>query len=163
MKSLFRRQADAIARKECGSQVAELAMVFPILLMVFMGILWFGRAFNIYTTLNRAAREAAEAKAEHACTTCGNAVETNAEIKDRVITPILTAAHLDPAQLQNYQIIKVVPSLNPSSSPPVDGFEASMSYPYSFRLNGVTCCPFSLAPINLGVLIQAKSRAQEEN
>ena len=40
--------------------------------MLLFGIMWFARAFNIYTTMNRAARAGALAAAAHNCATCGN-------------------------------------------------------------------------------------------
>jgi Flp pilus assembly protein TadG len=94
-----------IFRDSQGSQVAELALVVPILLMVFMGILWFGRAFNIYTTLNRAARDGAQAAAAHTCASCGNAPAVDADVQTNVINPIIIAAHLDPSQCA--QLVKV--------------------------------------------------------
>ena len=45
-----------IARDSCGTEIAETAVVLPLVFMLLLGIMWFGRAFNIYSTLNRAAR-----------------------------------------------------------------------------------------------------------
>src|SRR2546428_13030499 len=55
-----------------GQEIAEAALVLPLVFMLLLGIVWFGRAFNIYATLNRAAREAALAAASPTCATCGN-------------------------------------------------------------------------------------------
>ena len=149
-----------IFRDSHGSQVAELALVLPILLMVFMGILWFGRAFNIYTTLNRAARDGAQAAAAHTCGSCGNAPAVDTDVQTNIINPIIIAAHLDPSQLavDPVQHVETTPSTTPKTFVAI----VSMRYPYSFTLNGVTCCPFSLAPIRLGVTIAATSQAREE-
>ena len=69
-------------------------MVLPLLFMLLFGIMWFARAFNIYTTINRAAREGALAAAANNCATCGNTRQTAANIQTNVVNPILTAAHL---------------------------------------------------------------------
>ena len=50
-----------IASETSGAEIAEAAFVLPILFAVLFAVVWFGRAFNIYATLNRAAREGAQA------------------------------------------------------------------------------------------------------
>ena len=40
-----------------GAEIAEAAVVLPLLFMMLFGIYWFGRAYNIYATINHAARE----------------------------------------------------------------------------------------------------------
>jgi Flp pilus assembly protein TadG len=145
--------------QERGAQIAEFAAVLPMLVMLIFGILWFGRAFNIYTTVNHAARAAAEAAALHRCASCGNQSANN--IETEVVDPILIAAHLDPAQKQNFAIVPVV--VNPNTSPQLNGFRVHMSYPYNFKLNGLTCCPPALTPLTLGLVINAQAQAKEEN
>ena len=54
-----------------GSEIAEAALVLPILFMLLLGIYWFGRAFNVYATINHAAREGARAATAQTCATCG--------------------------------------------------------------------------------------------
>ena len=56
-----------------GAEIAEAAVVLPLLFMLLFGIMWFARAFNIYTTVNRAARLGALAESANSCATCGNA------------------------------------------------------------------------------------------
>ena len=144
-----------------GQEIAEAALVLPLVFMLLLGIVWFGRAFNIYATLNRAAREGALAAASPACATCGNTFRTQADIQNNVVTPLLQAAHLDPGQLQNFTLTTDV-VLNPGSTPTETGTTVSMSYPWNFKLNGVTCCPFSLTPITTGITITAQAQAREE-
>ncbi len=57
-----------------GSEIAEAALVLPILFMLLLGIYWFGRAFNVYATINHAAREGARAAVAQKCATCSSAV-----------------------------------------------------------------------------------------
>ena len=44
-------------RRERGSAAVEFALVMPLLLIMVLGIIEFGRAYNIQTTLSAAARE----------------------------------------------------------------------------------------------------------
>ena len=57
-----------------GSEIAEAALVLPIFFMIMLGIYWFGRAFNVYATINHAAREGARAAAAPTCATCAGPV-----------------------------------------------------------------------------------------
>ena len=61
-----------LLRDSSGAEIAEAAVVLPLLFMLLFGIMWFARAFNIYTTVNRAARQGALAAAANNCATCGN-------------------------------------------------------------------------------------------
>lgn len=42
---------------DSGAAAVEFALLLPLLLLIFMGIIDFGRAFNAQVTLNHAARE----------------------------------------------------------------------------------------------------------
>jgi TadE-like protein len=94
-----------------GSEIAEAALVLPILFMLLLGIYWFGRAFNVYATINHAAREGARAAVAPKCATCSGLVTpscpsgiscplTTDNIADQV-KQALQASHLDPAQVTN--------------------------------------------------------------
>jgi Flp pilus assembly protein TadG len=150
-----------LARETAGAEIAEAAVVLPLLFMLLFGIMWFGRAFNIYTTINRAARQGALAAAANNCATCGNARQTQANIQTNVVNPILTAAHLDPAQVQNFTVLWDQP-LNPGTPPVEYGAVVSLQYPYSFKLNGVSCCPPTLTPITTGIVMTAQAQARQE-
>ena len=145
-----------------GQEIAEAALVLPLVFMLLLGIVWFGRAFNIYATLNRAAREAALAAASPTCATCGNNFAQNTTDIQSVVDSTLRAAHLDPGQVQNFTLTQDV-ALNPGSSPVEYGSVVSLSYPYTFKLNGYTCCPVALTPINLGITISAQAQARKED
>jgi Flp pilus assembly protein TadG len=56
-----------IATGTTGSEIAEAALVLPILFMLLLGIYWFGRAFNVYATINHAAREGARVAVAQSC------------------------------------------------------------------------------------------------
>ena len=144
--------------------MAELAFVMPLLFMLLFGIMWFGRAFQIYSTVNQAARAAAEAAVVPTCASCGNTFSytsaNEASLKTNVVDPILQAAHLDPTQVQNFTLQTDQP-LN-TSSPQEIGAMVSFKYPYSFKLNGVTCCPPAIVPITNGITFTAQAQARKE-
>jgi Flp pilus assembly protein TadG len=56
---------------ECeAAEVAELAVVLPILFTLIFAIFSFGRAYNVYATVTRAAQEGARVAVTPACATC---------------------------------------------------------------------------------------------
>jgi len=87
-----------------GSEIAEAALVLPILFMLLLGIYWFGRAFNTYATINHAAREGARVgtASTSACATCGtsNTPPTADQVAAQV-KQALQASNLDPSQVTN--------------------------------------------------------------
>lgn len=141
-----------------GAEIAEAAVVLPLLFMLLFGIMWFARAFNIYTTVNRAARQGALAAAAPNCATCGNTFPNQTDVNN-VVNPILTAAHLDPSQA-TITLMADVP-LYPGSTL-VDRV-VEVDYPFNFPLNGVTCCPLRLSPIIPNLVLKGKAQAQRED
>lgn len=147
-----------IARDSCGTEIAETAVVLPLVFMLLLGIMWFGRAFNIYSTLNRAAREAAVAAASPSCATCGNTSRTQSDIQTNVVNPILQAAHLDPSQLQITNFKQDV-----ALTTAENGSKVSLSYPWKFKLNWFSVNPWGLQTFTTGITIVAESQARQEN
>jgi hypothetical protein len=93
-----------ILRQSQGSQIAEAALILPILFMLLLSIYWFGRAFTIYGAINHAAREGARTAAVPECANCnasctwqGSALPCDSSVVQAVNTA-LVAAHLDPTQ-----------------------------------------------------------------
>jgi len=82
-----------------GSEIAEAALVLPIFFMIMLGIYWFGRAFNVYATINHAAREGARVASAQTCATCGtpNGQPSLSTIGTQV-KQALQASSLDPGQ-----------------------------------------------------------------
>ena len=83
-----------------GSQIAETAVILPILFSILLGIFFFGRAYNIYATITQAAQQGARAAVAPACATCGSAALPADQIATNVVAPVLEASHLDPAVVQ---------------------------------------------------------------
>lgn len=76
----------------------------PIVFLLLLAIFWFGRAFNIYATINHAAREAARQAVTNTCALCGNvdyATAANADPIAAVVAQALQASKLDPTQVSS--------------------------------------------------------------
>jgi len=83
-----------------GAEIAETAVVLPLLFTVLLGIFFFGRAYNIYGTITQAAMQGARAAVAPTCATCSNTTLTADQIATTVVAPVLQASHLDPARVQ---------------------------------------------------------------
>ena len=90
-----------ILLSDAGQEIIEAAIVFPLLFMLLLGIYWFGRAFNIYGTINHAAREGARVAMVSSCASCGNAPASSSSLATAV-TNSLIASRLDPNQAQAF-------------------------------------------------------------
>ncbi len=154
---------------DCGTAVVEFAFLVPLLLTLLVGIFWMGRAFNIYQTITRAAREGARVAVVNTCASCGNAIPSNASVRTAV-TDSLSASSLDPTKVANgfsgtcptgqtcdcptddICIIRDVP-LN--TGPPQElGVVVSFGYPVDFPI------PFvNIGPITVTTSVQMR----EEN
>lgn len=88
-------------RDESASQIAEAALVLPLAFMMLLGIYWFGRAFNVYATINHAAREGARAAVAQTCATCTNQPPSAAAVAN-IVKQALQASNVDPGQIQQY-------------------------------------------------------------
>ena len=83
-----------------GAEIAEAALVLPLVFMLLLGIVWFGRAYNIYSTIQQAAQQGAITAARSTCAgACG---DTQAPVVtvDGVITAVMQASNLDPTQIK---------------------------------------------------------------
>ena len=76
----IRHQISHLARKEKGSAVVELAIVFPILLLLFVGCAELGRLFYTYTTLAKATKSGARYLSNSKEFTSGDTDTANAAI-----------------------------------------------------------------------------------
>src|SRR5258708_22425440 len=120
MKAFLRRTRAPFLSTSSGAEIAEAAVILPVLFLVLFSIYWFGRAFSIYGTINHAAREGARTAAVHACANCsagcvwqGSALPCDALVV-QAVNNALDAAHLDPTQAQPFP-----PNPTPSVCPGV--------------------------------------------
>ena len=81
-----------------GAEIAEAALVLPLVFMLLLGIVWFGRAFNIFSTIQQAAQQGAIIAARSSCVTCGNNASSDATV-DNAIYAVMQASSIDPAQI----------------------------------------------------------------
>src|ERR1700734_3638484 len=93
------RQIASSLRNTEGAEIAEAAVVLPLLFMLLLGIVWFGRAFNIYSTIQQAAQQGAITAARASCATCGDNAPLAATV-DAVIDKVMQASSLDITQIQ---------------------------------------------------------------
>jgi hypothetical protein len=119
MKSFFSRTRSNRLTGNQGSEIAEAAVVLPVLFLLLFSIYWFGKAFSIYGTINHAAREGARTAAVPACASCdavctwqGSDLPCDAAVISAVNNALI-AAHLDPTLAQPF-----VPSPPPVACPP---------------------------------------------
>jgi Flp pilus assembly protein TadG len=95
------RQSGSIAWRRAagnagGAEIAETAMILPLLFVMIMAIFWFGQAFRIYGTVTHAAREGARAAVAPNCATC--TVADTVQNATNAVNNALTAANLSPTQ-----------------------------------------------------------------
>ncbi|MBI3475685.1 MAG: pilus assembly protein [Acidobacteria bacterium] len=168
-----------------GAEIAEVALVLPLVFMFLMGIVWFGRAFNIYSTITHAAEQGAMVAARPTCGTCIQPADqwgsTNfpgdTTVQDSVFS-VLRSSSLDPSQIvvyfpsviscplpappgncsttgNNITICRSV-VLNPTGTVPQCGSIVSFQYPFQMNL------PFT--SLNLQqIVLKAQAQNRMEN
>ena len=106
MPNSMTKATTRLAGETRGQEIAEAALVLPILFMLMLGIFWFGQAFSIYGTITHAAREGARAAVAPLCATCGPPL-TLLTVNQNAVNALqdaLLAAKLDPAQPKKYRV-----------------------------------------------------------
>ena len=136
-----------------GSQLVEMALILPMLLSLLLGVVWIGRAYNIYETMTRGAREGARVASASSCATCGNSAVAVASVENAVMDS-LTASNIDTTKvlipactgnlsskvcyIRNYQ-------LNNTGDVPIElGVVVSLSYQIKFPIPFVTMAPITV-------------------
>lgn len=97
-----RRKPATGRRRERGSEVLEVALGLPILLMVMFGIYSFARGWNILQTMNQAAREGVRQAVTTTCATCGDSSYSSSDVQSDFVYPALQAVGVNTAAVQNY-------------------------------------------------------------
>ena len=164
-----------------GAEIAEAALVLPLVFMLLLGIVWFGRAFNIYSTITQAAQQGAIIAARSSCVTCGNNPSDNTTVEAAIVA-VLQASSLKPGQIKeapkpgllpcpppappggctttsnNIWVCRTV-QLNPSADltqPPQCGTVVSFQYPFQFYL------PFTSLNMQK-IILSAQAQSRMEN
>jgi TadE-like protein len=144
-----RRGPRRVAAEEHGAEIVEFAVVLTALLMLLIGIIWIGRAYNTYQTITRAAREGARFALAPSCATCGNAFPTDTEVQ-LVIKNALTASSLDPTKtvppISSLAIQRNQP-LDPKDKPlyQFSGVVVSFGYPVKLPIPFTTPVTFTVS------------------
>jgi TadE-like protein len=107
-----------LLNKTDGAEIAEAALVLPLVFTLLLGIIWFGRAFNIYSTIAQAAQQGAITAARDPCATCpgGNAPPATTAV-DSAVTAVLQASSLDLTQIIQWEANNPTPGLQPCPAP----------------------------------------------
>jgi Flp pilus assembly protein TadG len=157
-KSRFSRRK-MIRAQSCGAELVEMALILPILLTLLIGVFWAARAYNIYETITRAAREGARVAVAPSCSACGGAVPGVGTVEAAVLNS-LTASSMDttkitiPAGCAGNLSSKICYSRDVvlNAGPPSElGTVVSLTYPFNFRL------PFVNVPaINITTKVQMR-------
>ena len=147
-----------VAGEECGAEIVEFAIVLPTLLMLLIGMIWLGRAYNIYETITRAAREGARYGAAPTCALCasGNTLPDCTSRVKPVVDAALAAAALDPAKKKNF-ICQSGVTLNPGADPPETGVVISFGYDVKFVVPFTT---LNASTITISTQVQMRQEQQ---
>ena len=119
---------------EQGAEVVEAALVLPLLLTLLIGVFWAARAYNIYETITRAAREGARVAVVPTCATCGNSFPAASAVQTAV-NNVLTSAGMNTSgggitiNIQQHQQLNLDPN-NPTAAWTI----VSITYPFQFTL-----------------------------
>ncbi|HET7213003.1 MAG TPA: TadE/TadG family type IV pilus assembly protein [Terriglobia bacterium] len=93
-----RGRATVLRQRERGAELVEFAFVLPIFIGILLALIWSGRAYNAYETLNRAGREGARFALAPSCASCGNAAPTTSEVAT-VVANALKADGMEPKRI----------------------------------------------------------------
>ncbi len=156
---------------ERAQELVEAALVLPILLTFLLGIFWIGRAFNVYETITRAAREGARYAVLPSCASCGNTyVDTYStagsclgnptNVFSNYVSPALSASNLDPTKVKNYCQEALV--LNPNTSSSVQQCGVAISFKYPVTLT-IPFTPLNATTINIPTQVQMRMENQSAN
>jgi Flp pilus assembly protein TadG len=149
--------------EESGVELFEFAVVAPLLLMLLLGIFWIGRAYNVYETITRAAREGARYAVLPSSAGAGNAYPdasssacaSGTNTFNNYVAPVLTSSALDPTQVQSYcQRTLWLENTNPRQC----GVEISFTYPVQLAV------PFtSLSGTTINIRARAQMRQENQS
>jgi Flp pilus assembly protein TadG len=176
------RKMKKLLLETSGAEIAETAVVLPVLFTVLLAIFYFGRAYNIYGTINQAALQGARAAVTPPCATCAPTPVTADQIATNFVAPTLVASKLNPAQVQPWTPpnvcqcgagcvavacdpagVAAVPSICVQSNVALNttagahqecGTSVAFQYPYNFNL------PFNA--LNLQMKAAAQMRTEDQ-
>lgn len=133
-----------IARKLAGvegAEIAEVALVLPVVFTLLLGSVYFGRAFHIYSTITQAAQQGAVAAARPTCATCPSTGWSGTTFPDDTAVENSVLAVMDASHLDRTQIIPFTPAGLQACPQPVPPIPAPppMDCPHATS-NNITIC-----------------------
>lgn len=153
----------SIAVSELAAEVFEFAIVGPLVLMLLIGIFWIGRAYNVYETVTRAAREGARYAVLPSAVADGNAYAdtpsssctSNTNTFNNYVAPALQADGLDPKAVTDYcQKAQLLENTYPQQC----GVVISFTYPVQMAI------PFtSVNATTINIPAQSQMRLENQN
>lgn len=155
------RRVRGIATSEAGAELLEFAFVVPMFLTLLIGVIWIGRAYNIYENVTRAAREGARYAVLPSSVAQGNSYAdalSDTCTADTVaftnyVKPVLASDNLNPSLVTGYCQKKVCLE---STYPQQWGVQVSFNYPVTLTI------PFT--PLNATTInIPAHAQMRLEN
>lgn len=145
-----------LAAEERGAQLVEAALVLPLFLALVVGIFWMGRAYNIYQTITRAAREGARFAVAPSCGGCtpADTFPTDTEVKT-VINNALSAGSLDSTKVNPAISISRNQVLNPSdpNANKVQGTIVTFGYPVKLT---IPFTPLNATTVTISTQVQMR-------
>ena len=121
--------------------MAELAIVLPIVISLIFAIFSFGRAYNIYSTITRAAQDGARVAVTPICASCSPTACTGGggsgqypcdSVVVQAVNDALNASHLDTSQVID-PLTTPNPNVCPAPAPAKSCAKASGTHIYICR------------------------------
>jgi Flp pilus assembly protein TadG len=144
-KNIFGSRA---LRNAEGSEIAEMAMVLPVMFLVFLGIFWAGRMYNIYATVNQAARLGARVASQSNCSSCGDTPGADGAV-DTAVSNSIQADRLNPAS-----ITAPNPVPSPNGCPPAASATCTVTTHNISVCRNALVTPTTVSPPVCGVLVE---------
>jgi TadE-like protein len=111
------RAFEGMRRNADGAEIAEAALVLPLVFMLLLGIVWFGRVFNIYSTMQQAAQQGAILAARPVCATCPPGGGWNGFPSDNAVDSAVVSV-LQASSIDTTQVMAFSPAPTPCTLPP---------------------------------------------
>jgi Flp pilus assembly protein TadG len=158
----------AAGAEDRGAELFESALVVPLLFTLLLGVCWMGRAYNVYETITRAAREGARYAVLPNCATCGDTyadsyTSLNSCLSNptttfsNYVSPALAASSMDPNKIQNYCQKAAV--LDPDSDGSVQQCGVTISFTYPVKLT-IPFMSLNGSTINIPTSVQMRFENQ---
>jgi Flp pilus assembly protein TadG len=143
-------------RGERGADVVEAAFVLPILLTLVFALYSFGRGWDIYQTMTRAAREGVHEAVTTNCAMCGDSYTSATDIQNNIVFPALQAAGIHTGNsvftASYHQGVAVL-----DQAGNVCGVYITFKYPYNVT---IPFLPWTLGTITLTTRVQMRYENQ---